>query len=84
LFPAELRARAVGLVYHVGAFGAAFVPMGMAALSAAMGWSLGLTIAGVVATFQVLMVLVLLLRPRSMKGLARRDDPEEGAAAAHA
>lgn len=84
LFPAEVRARCVGIVYHVGAFGAAFVPMGTAALSASMGWSLGLTIAGVVATFQVLMVLVLLLRPRSMKGLARRDDPEEGAAAAHA
>jgi SHS family lactate transporter-like MFS transporter len=33
LFPAEIRARAVGIVYHVGAFGAAFVPTGVAALS---------------------------------------------------
>jgi SHS family lactate transporter-like MFS transporter len=33
LFPAEVRARAVGIVYHVGAFGAAFVPTGVAALS---------------------------------------------------
>jgi SHS family lactate transporter-like MFS transporter len=33
LFPAEIRARAVGVVYHVGAFFAAFVPTGIAALS---------------------------------------------------
>jgi hypothetical protein len=41
LFPAELRARAVGLVYHVGAFGAAFVPMGMAAFAETTGTGLG-------------------------------------------
>ncbi len=33
LFPAEVRARAVGVVYHVGALFAAFVPTGIAALS---------------------------------------------------
>lgn len=33
LFPAAVRARLVGLVYHVGAFFAAFVPMAVAALA---------------------------------------------------
>ncbi len=33
LFPPEVRARCVGGVYHVGALFAAFVPMGVAALS---------------------------------------------------
>jgi MFS transporter, SHS family, lactate transporter len=33
LFPAELRARAVGIVYHLGALFAAFVPTGIAALA---------------------------------------------------
>lgn len=33
LFPAAIRARLVGLVYHVGAFFAAFVPMAIAALA---------------------------------------------------
>jgi SHS family lactate transporter-like MFS transporter len=32
LFPAEVRARAVGVVYHVGALFAAFVPTAMAFL----------------------------------------------------
>lgn len=32
LFPAEVRARAVGVVYHLGALFAAFVPTGIAAL----------------------------------------------------
>ncbi len=33
LFPAAVRARLVGVVYHVGAFFAAFVPMAIAALA---------------------------------------------------
>jgi SHS family lactate transporter-like MFS transporter len=33
LFPPEVRARCVGIVYHVGALFAAFVPTGIAALS---------------------------------------------------
>jgi SHS family lactate transporter-like MFS transporter len=33
LFPAPVRARLVGLVYHVGAFFAAFVPMAIASLA---------------------------------------------------
>jgi SHS family lactate transporter-like MFS transporter len=32
IFPAEVRARAVGIVYHLGALFAAFVPTGIAAL----------------------------------------------------
>jgi MFS transporter, SHS family, lactate transporter len=37
LFPAEVRARCVGIVYHVGALFAAFVPTAVAALSERMG-----------------------------------------------
>jgi SHS family lactate transporter-like MFS transporter len=33
LFPAEGRARLIGIAYHVGSFGAAFVPMTIAALA---------------------------------------------------
>jgi SHS family lactate transporter-like MFS transporter len=46
LFPAQVRARSVGFAYHAGAFAAAFVPMGTAALSdyahLSLGWSIGL------------------------------------------
>jgi SHS family lactate transporter-like MFS transporter len=41
LFPAEGRARLIGIAYHVGSFGAAFVPMGIAALAQSTGMSLG-------------------------------------------
>ena len=53
LFPAALRAKGVGLVYHLGAVPAAFVPMAIAALSEKGGLPLGLAI-GVVVTFSVL------------------------------
>lgn len=79
LFPADVRARCVGIVYHVGAFGAAFVPMGIAAASAAQGWTLALTIAGVVAVFQLVLVALLVFRPKTLRGMAggaERTDPD--------
>jgi SHS family lactate transporter-like MFS transporter len=46
LFPAQVRARSVGFAYHAGAFAAASVPMGTAALSdyahLSLAWSIGL------------------------------------------
>lgn len=41
LFPAAGRARLVGLVYHIGACFAGFVPMGIAALAQYTGMTLG-------------------------------------------
>jgi MFS transporter, SHS family, lactate transporter len=47
LFPAHVRARAIGLVYHAGALIAAFVPWGIAALSASAHVPLSTGIAAV-------------------------------------
>jgi SHS family lactate transporter-like MFS transporter len=62
LFPAELRARAVGIVYHAGAFAAAFVPTGLAAL-ADHGVPLATAIAVVAGVCEAGLVF-LLLAPR--------------------
>jgi MFS family permease len=53
LFPDHLRARSVGIVYHLGAVPAAFVPMSIAALSEKAGFSLGFSI-GLVVVVSVL------------------------------
>lgn len=64
LFAAEGRARCVGLVYHVGAFAAAFVPPLVTALAEHGGLSLGAAIALVGGTFEVLLAGALLLGAR--------------------
>lgn len=53
LFPEHLRAKGVGLVYHLGAVPAAFVPMTIAALSEKAGLPLGTAI-GLVVVVSVL------------------------------
>jgi MFS transporter, SHS family, lactate transporter len=65
LFPPEVRARAVGFVYHAGAFAAAFVPFGIAAFAQRSGTSLAATIALVVAVCELLVVIAVAggLRP---------------------
>ncbi|MGQ0503749.1 MAG: MFS transporter [Myxococcaceae bacterium] len=70
-FPAELRARAVGFVYHVGAFLAAFVPLGVAALGESPGWTLRHAVAVVVAVCCALLVLVLTVRPKATTAPAK-------------
>jgi len=67
LFPAQVRARLVGLVYHVGAFFAAFVPMATAALAKSAHLSLAASIT-IVAGICELAVVVLVAGP----ALARR------------
>lgn len=64
LFPLPLRARAVGLVYQLAAVPAAFVPMGIAALAQAKVVSLSLGIALACAAAQLLVLAMLLIRPR--------------------
>jgi SHS family lactate transporter-like MFS transporter len=71
LFPAAVRARCVGLVYHVGAVIAAGVPTAIAALNQYAGMSLAKSIGIMAAACQLLLVVALMLRPRG--ALARPD-----------
>ncbi len=85
LFPAEVRARCVGIVYHVGAFGGAFIPMLTSALATTLGWTIGGTMAIVVAIAQLLLVAVLVFRPRSLRNLGQTPAaPTTDAAPQHA
>ncbi len=79
LFPAHIRARCVGIVYHAGAFPAAFVPMGTSALANEGGLGLARAILVVAGTSAVLILAVLLLKPRG--GLADAAATETTAAA---
>jgi hypothetical protein len=54
----------VGIAYHVGAAGAAFIPMGIAALAEGAGWSLARSLASVAAIALVTLAL-LAARPPS-------------------
>ena len=72
LFPAHIRARCVGLVYHVGACAGAFVPTAIAALSEYAGLTLGRAILLVAGSAQIALVAALMLRPR---GTARSPAP---------
>lgn len=74
LFPAEVRARCVGIVYHVGAFGGAFIPMLTATMAASLGWTIALSMGLVVVVAQLALVAVLVFRPRSLRGLSSPAD----------
>lgn len=64
LFAANVRARAVGIVYHVGALLAAGTPPLVAWLAAGQARPLGHAIALVVAGSAVLTLAILFLRPK--------------------
>jgi SHS family lactate transporter-like MFS transporter len=64
LFPAAVRARAVGIAYHAGAMVAAFVAPGIPALAAASGWSLGSAIVIVAGGFLLTLAATVLLAGR--------------------
>ncbi len=61
LFPAEVRARAVGIAYHAGALVAAFVAPGIPALASTTGWSLGASITLVAGSFLLALATAVLL-----------------------
>jgi SHS family lactate transporter-like MFS transporter len=61
LFAPEVRARSVGLVYHLGAIPAAFVATFMAALSQSTGMSLALTVAVTVGALELLLATALII-----------------------
>ncbi|MBU8900012.1 hypothetical protein DRW03_19840 [Corallococcus sp. H22C18031201] len=75
IFPAHVRGRCVGLVYHVGAFLAAGVPTAMAALHEKANLSLSEVIAITAAGGGVLMLGVYLLRPKDATGSAVESSP---------
>jgi SHS family lactate transporter-like MFS transporter len=62
LFPPEVRARCVGVVYHVGALFAAFVPTGVAALTEHAGLPLAHAILYVAGGCELLLALTLARR----------------------
>lgn len=81
LFPEHVRARAIGIVYHVGAFVAAFVPSMIPQLASSMHWHLSTAIVIVVGGALVAMsAAVIVLRgyiaPSEAPALARIPDPE--------
>lgn len=83
LFPPHVRARAVGLVYHVGAFAAAFVPTAVAALAERGGLSLARSIAYVAGTCNLGLVVAMLLRPRAAGEAEGRGAGPDPSAATH-
>jgi SHS family lactate transporter-like MFS transporter len=78
LFPAEIRARAVGIVYHAGAFLAAFVPTGVAALSE-RGLPLSTAILLTAGICELGLVL-LLMAPKMMRSHQDLMQPHQTAA----
>ena len=62
LFDAEVRARFIGLAYHVGAFFAALVPMAIAALASSAQISLGTSITIVAVACELALVVLVLAR----------------------
>ncbi len=67
LFPDHLRAKAVGIVYHLGAVPAAFVPMSIAAMSEKAGLSLGLSISLVVVASVLGLAALVALGPAEVR-----------------
>lgn len=77
LFPEHLRAKGVGVVYHLGAVPAAFVPMATAALAEHAGLSLGLSIGLVVVSSVLGLAALVAFGPAEVR---QKPDPS---AAAH-
>ncbi len=74
LFPAEVRGRLVGIVYHVGAALAAVVPMAMAAFARATGASLAATITIVTIACE-LAIVACVVKPGTLARAAVRGAP---------
>jgi SHS family lactate transporter-like MFS transporter len=66
MFPARVRARAVGFVFHIGACFAAFAPPLIASLAERHGLSFAQSIALVTGVLQLTLATALVLRPRGI------------------
>jgi SHS family lactate transporter-like MFS transporter len=81
LFPEHVRARAIGVVYHVGALLAAFVPWGIPELASRTGWKLSSVVMLVVGVGLVAMsAAVVALRRMLVPGEAPAPAPAPVAA----
>jgi SHS family lactate transporter-like MFS transporter len=81
LFPAEVRARSFGIVYHVGAFIGAYTPFLVAWLARDGRMSLSAALSGTAAVATLLTLGLLVLRPRDVlpaSVLGRGAEPEGG------
>jgi SHS family lactate transporter-like MFS transporter len=66
MFPARVRARSVGFVFHIGACFAAFAPTLIASLTEHHGLTFAQSIVLVTGALQVTLALALVLRPRDV------------------
>lgn len=84
-FPTTVRARMVGFAYHAGAFAAAFVPTGTAALAAHYHLSLALSVGLVAGASLVLLVAALFIPVKQLAAPSRgASSPDPAAAPARA
>jgi hypothetical protein len=67
LYPADVRARAAGIVYHVGAIGSANVAWGVAKLAEVTGRPLSWAIWVSAAVVEVAIILCFWLQPKAAK-----------------
>ncbi|MBK9036536.1 MAG: MFS transporter [Myxococcales bacterium] len=84
LFPEHVRARAIGLVYHLGALLAAFVPWGIPALAARMDWKLSTAVEVVVGAGLVAMAAAVFGLRRMLAPTTSPIDVEDAPAVAAA
>jgi len=80
LFAEHVRARAIGIVYHVGALLAAFVPAAVPWVAARAGWRLSSTVGLVAGSALILMSAAILvlrreLTPAELQPAARAKSP---------
>jgi len=70
LFPKQIRARAVGLVYHIGACFASIAPPVTSAIAQKPGMNLSLAIVWVAACLQILLILFVAFTARKRWSLS--------------
>jgi SHS family lactate transporter-like MFS transporter len=75
MFPARIRARAAGFVFHIGACFAAFAPTLIAYLAEHQGLTFSQSIALVTGGLEVTLCLALLFRPKNVFDAARAEEP---------
>jgi MFS transporter, SHS family, lactate transporter len=66
MFPARVRARAVGFVFHIGACFAAFAPTLISSLAEHHGFSFAQSIAMVTGALQLTLAVALVLKPKNV------------------
>jgi len=71
MFDPQVRARAVGVIYHGGALLAAFVPPGVTSLAEKTGWGLATSIAVVAGALEIALAIAFVLSRKSAPAATR-------------